>query len=74
MSPKKKTSSVAIASEENKTVRNKRLKRKTEFYAKSVHCKGNVVLKSANLTATADLIDLTDVRDEDNDSNDDCVF
>ncbi len=37
------------------------LDRKTEFYAKSVHCKGNVVLKSANLTATADLIDLTDV-------------
>ena len=74
MSRKKKPSSVAIASEENKTVRSKRLKRKTEFYAKSVHCKGNVVLKSAHLTATADLIDLTDVRDEDNDSNDDCVF
>jgi hypothetical protein len=70
--PKKKTrkefkkrgdrKAVAIASEENKTVRNKRLKRKTELYAKSVHCKGNVVLKSANLTATADLIDLTDVK------------
>jgi hypothetical protein len=28
-----------------------------------------VVLKSANLTATADVNDLTDVRQEDNDSN-----
>jgi hypothetical protein len=35
MSSKRKIPSVAIASEENNTVRSKRVKRKTEFYAKS---------------------------------------
>jgi hypothetical protein len=56
MSSKKKTPSVPIASEENKTVRSKRVKRKTEFYAKSssVHFKGNGVLKSAKSTVSAD--------------------
>ena len=44
MSSKKNTSSVAKASEEIKTVRSKRVKRKPEFYAKSsVHFKGNGV-------------------------------
>ena len=38
MSSKRKTPSVAIASEENNTVRSKRVKRKTEFYAKSSEC------------------------------------
>ena len=51
MSSKIKTPSVAIASEEeNKTLRSKRVKRKTEFYAKSsVHFKGNGVLKSLGI-------------------------
>ena len=44
MSSKRKTPSVAIASEENNTVRSKRVKRKTEFYAKSsVNFKANGV-------------------------------
>ena len=75
MSSKRKTPSVAIASEENNTVRSKRVKRKTEFYAKSsVNFKANGVLKSVKSTASADLIDLTDDRIEDIDSNDDCIF
>ena len=75
MSSKRKTPSVAIASEENNTVRSQRVKRKTEFYAKSsVNFKANGVLKSVKSTASADLIDLTDDRIEDNYSNDDCIF
>jgi hypothetical protein len=63
MSSKRKTPSVAIAREENNTVRSKRVKRKTEFYAKSsVNFKANGVLKSVKSTASADLIDLTDDR------------
>ena len=67
MSPKKQTS---LSANSRKT----RLRKNTDFYAKSFHCEGNAVLKSANLTATANIIDLTDVRDDDNDSNEDCVF
>ena len=66
MSSKKKTPSVAIASEEeNKTLRSKRVRRITEFYANSsVHFKGNGLLKSVKSTTSADLIDLTDDRNE----------
>ena len=74
MSPKKQTSSAANARKQTRAISNTLFRRNTDFYAKSVHCKGNVVLKSANLTAAANVIDLTDVRDEDNDSNEDCVY
>ena len=74
MSPKIQTSVTANPRKQTRAISKTRLRKNTDFYAKSVHCKGNVVLKSANLTATADIIDLTDFRDEDNDSNEDCVF
>ena len=61
MSPKKQTSFSANPRKQTKAVSRTRLRKSTDFYAKSVHCEGNVVLKSANLTATADIIDLTDV-------------
>ena len=45
MSPKKQTSFTAKP-------RKTRLRKNTDFYAKSFHSEGNAVLKSANLTAT----------------------
>ena len=44
MSPKKQTSFSANPRKQTKAVSRTRLRKNTDFYAKSVHCEGNVVL------------------------------